>query len=155
MINFEISVNNLQDGKVKGIKIPGTIDEFVHSVEDGATFIEVPISGINNGYVKLKVVGKSEKPKLVLEDNSELDLLEDGSLNVVNKEETKEDKEKKEDKVVTPPVANETHRGVADHLGDTTHTGVATSSETVSPGATSPVTEENTGLVTGTEAGSL
>lgn len=166
MVNFELSVNNLKQ-RIKGIKLPGSLEELRHTVNYGKTTVEVPISGIPNSAVVLEVLGKSETPKLVLENGEEVDLLEDGSVNVVKKEETKEDKEKKEDKVVTPPVAsgtnvagtthtNEVHGDTTtDHLGDTTHTGVATSSETVSPGATSPVTEGHTGLVTGTEASSL
>lgn len=166
MVNFELSVNNLKQ-RIKGIKLPGSLEELRHTVDYGKTTVEVPISGIPNSAVVLEVLGKSETPKLVLENGEEVDLLEDGSVNVVNKEETKEDKEKKEDKVVTPPVASETNvvgtphtnevhgDTTTDHLGDTTHTEVATSSETVSPGATSPVAEGHTGLVTGTEPGSL
>lgn len=166
MVNFELSVNNLKQ-RIKGIKLPGSLEELRHTVDYGKTTVEVPISGIPNSAVVLEVLGKSETPKLVLENGEEVDLLEDGSVNVVNKEETKEDKEKKEDKVVTPPVASETNvvgtphtnevhgDTTTYHLGDTTHTEVATSSETVSPGATSPVAEGHTGLVTGTETGSL
>ena len=166
MVNFELSVHNLKQ-RIKGIKLPGSLEELRHTVDYGKTTVEVPISGIPNSAVVLEVLGKSETPKLVLENGEEVDILEDGSVNVVKKEETKEDKEKKEDKAVTPPVASETNvvgtshtnevhgDTTTDHLGDTTHTEVETSSETVSPGATSPVAEVHTGLVTGTEAGSL
>lgn len=160
MVNFELSVNNLKQ-RIKGIKLPGSLEELRHTVDYGKTTVEVPISGIPNSEVVLEVLGKSETPKLVLENGEEVDLLEDGSLNITKQEETKE--EKKEDKAVTPPVASEPHEVsprtddvTSDHLGsDITHTEVATSSETVSPGATSPVTEGHTGLVTGTEASSL
>ena len=79
MVNFELSVNNLKQ-KIKGIKIPESLDKVRHSVQYGST-IEVPISGVPNSAVVLIVLGKSETPKLVLEDDSEIDLLEDGSVN--------------------------------------------------------------------------
>lgn len=79
MVNFELSVNNLKQ-KIKGIKIPESLDKVRHSVHYGST-IEVPISGVPNSAVVLTVLGKSETPKLVLEDGSEIDLLEDGSIN--------------------------------------------------------------------------
>lgn len=82
MVNFELSTNNL-NSKIKGIKIPGSLDEVRHSVKYGST-IEVPISGVPNSAVVLTVLGKSETPKLVLEDGSEIDLLEDGSVNKWN-----------------------------------------------------------------------
>ena len=160
MVNFELSVNNLKQ-RIKGIKLPGSLEELRHTVNYGKTTVEVPISGIPNSAVVLEVLGKSDTPKLVLENGEEVDLLEDGSVNVVKKEETKEDKvvttpAASETNVVGTPHTNEVHGDTTtDHLGDTTHTGVATSSETVSPGATSPVTEGHTGLVTGTEANSL
>ena len=81
MVNFELSVNNLKE-KIKGIKLPGTLEDLRYSVEYGKTTVEVPISGIPNSAVVLEVLGESEKPKLVLENGEEVDLLEDGSINV-------------------------------------------------------------------------
>ena len=81
MVNFELSVNNLKE-KIKGIKLPGTLEDLRYSVEYGKTTVEVPISGIPNSSVVLEVLGESEKPKLVLENGEEVDLLEDGSINV-------------------------------------------------------------------------
>lgn len=81
MVNFELSVNNLKE-KIKGIKLPGTLEDLRHSVEYGKTTVEIPISGIPNSAVVLEVLGKSDTPKLVLENGSEVDLLEDGSINV-------------------------------------------------------------------------
>ena len=82
MVNFELSVNNLKE-KIKGIKLPGTLEDLRYSVEYGKTTVEVPISGIPNSAVVLEVLGESEKPKLVLENGEEVDLLEDGSINVI------------------------------------------------------------------------
>ena len=81
MVNFELSVNNLKE-KIKGIKLPGTLEDLRYSVEYDKTTVEVPISGIPNSAVVLEVLGKSDKPKLVLENGEEVDLLEDGSINV-------------------------------------------------------------------------
>ena len=87
MVNFELSVNNLKE-KIKGIKLPGTLEDLRYSVEYGKTTVEVPISGIPNSAVVLEVLGESEKPKLVLENGEEVDLLEDGSINVKPAEHT-------------------------------------------------------------------
>ena len=81
MVNFELSVNNLKQ-RIKGIKLPGSLEELRHTVNYGKTTVEVPISGIPNSAVVLEVLGKSETPKLVLETGEEVDLLEDGSVNV-------------------------------------------------------------------------
>ena len=81
MVNFELSVNNLKE-KIKGIKLPGTLEDLRYSVEYDKTTVEIPISGIPNSAVVLEVLGESEKPKLVLENGEEVDLLEDGSINV-------------------------------------------------------------------------
>ena len=87
MVNFELSVNNLKE-KIKGIKLPGTLEDLRYSVEYDKTTVEVPISGIPNSAVVLEVLGESEKPKLVLENGEEVDLLEDGSINVKPAEST-------------------------------------------------------------------
>ena len=81
MVNFELSVNNLKQ-RIKGIKLPGSLEELHHTVNYGKTTVEVPISGITNSAVVLEVLGKSDTPKLVLENGEEVDLLEDGSVNV-------------------------------------------------------------------------
>lgn len=81
MVNFELSVNNLKQ-RIKGIKLPGSLEELRHTVNYGKTTVEVPISGIPNSAVVLEVLGKSDTPKLVLENGEEVDLLEDGSVNV-------------------------------------------------------------------------
>lgn len=81
MVNFELSVNNLKQ-HIKGIKLPGSLEELRHTVNYGKTTVEVPISGIPNSAVVLEVLGKSDTPKLVLETGEEVDLLEDGSVNI-------------------------------------------------------------------------
>lgn len=120
MVNFELSVNNLKQ-RIKGIKLPGSLEELRHTVNYGKTTVEVPISGIPNSAVVLEVLGKSETPKLVLETGEEVDLLEDGSVNVEPVSE-----EHKEDKVT------EEHRESAvstDHEASGEHTVTPTSGE--------------------------
>ena len=80
MHNFEISVNDLKDNKVKGVKIPDTLDKQVYNVQYGNT-IELPISGIPNSSVVLTVLGKAEELTLVMEDGSEVKPSQDGSIN--------------------------------------------------------------------------
>ena len=114
MVNFELSVNNLKE-KIKGIKLPGTLEDLRYSVEYGKTTVEVPISGIPNSAVVLEVLGESEKPKLVLENGEEVDLLEDGSINVKPAESTTD--------TVTPAPAEHTENPVtpapAEHTENT------------------------------------
>lgn len=128
MVNFELSVNNLKQ-RIKGIKLPGSLEELRHTVNYGKTTVEVPISGIPNSEVVLEVLGKSETPKLVLENGEEVDLLEDGSVNVKPSE--------KEDK----------HSETVSHNVESTGTEIARSAEThtESPsGDGHPVTSEET-----------
>ena len=80
MHNFEISVNDLKENKVKGVKIPDTLDKQVYNVQYGNT-IELPISGIPNSSVVLTVLGKAEELTLVMEDGSEVKYSQDGSIN--------------------------------------------------------------------------
>lgn len=96
MVNFELSVNNLKQ-RIKGIKLPGSLEELRHTVNYGKTTVEVPIYGIPNGVVVLEVLGKSDKPKLVLENGEEVDLLEDGSVNVKPVSEEHKESMKSED----------------------------------------------------------
>lgn len=129
MVNFELSVNNLKQ-RIKGIKLPGSLEELHHTVNYGKTTVEVPISGIPNSAVVLEVLGKSDKPKLVLENDEEVDLLEDGSVNVKPvSEEHKEDKvteEHRETAVSTNPEASGEHT-VTPTSGE--YTAVVTSGE--------------------------
>ena len=123
MVNFELSVNNLKE-KIKGIKLPGTLEDLRYSVEYGKTTVEVPISGIPNSAVVLEVLGESEKPKLVLENGEEVDLLEDGSINVKPAETTSD--------TVTPvspapaehtenPVNEDNTEGIKPHTSEGDH----------------------------------
>ena len=111
MVNFELSVNNLKE-KIKGIKLSGTLEDLRYSVEYGKTTVEVPISGIPNSAVVLEVLGESEKPKLVLENGEEVDLLEDGSINVKPAESTTD--------TVTPAPAEHTENPASSANEDNT-----------------------------------
>lgn len=152
MVNFELSVNNLKQ-RIKGIKLPGSLEELRHTVNYGKTTVEVPISGIPNSAIVLEVLGKSDTPKLVLENGEEVDLLEDGSVNVKpvsgeHKESTTSE-DHKSDTRSEDPKASEGHAVTTTSGEDTAvvtsgeHTGsevsgersasdVATSSEVVS-----------------------
>ena len=92
MYNFEISVNDLKENKVKGVKIPDTLDKQVYNVQYGNT-IELPISGIPNSSVVLTVLGKAEELTLVLEDDSEIKPSQDGSINKSVKSEQTDSKD--------------------------------------------------------------
>ena len=129
MVNFELSVNNLKE-KIKGIKLPGTLEDLRYSVEYGKTTVEVPISGIPNSAVVLEVLGESEKPKLVLENGEEVDLLEDGSINVTP---------------VTPAPAETTGTPVTPAPAETTGTPVTPAPAETTGTPVTPAPAETTG----------
>lgn len=55
-----------------GIKIPGTIDELVHTVDYDATTVELQVVGIPNATIKLPVLGKSDSVEFVFKEEKNI-----------------------------------------------------------------------------------
>ena len=141
MHNFEISVNDLKDNKVKGVKIPDTLDKQVYNVQYGNT-IELPISGIPNSSVVLTVLGKAEELTLVMEDGSEVKPSQDGSINKSVKLEQTDPKPAEHTESPSSPAP-------AEHTGSETNVpaGEPSSSEQTDPKASETGSETNDGRV--------
>lgn len=70
MKNYDLTVEELKDKKITGIKLPGSIDDFGFTVKDGNK-IEVPIHGVQNGTVELELLGKADTIEFVAEEKKE------------------------------------------------------------------------------------
>lgn len=67
MTNYDLTVEELKEKKIIGIKLPGSIDDFGFTVKDGNK-IEVPIHGVQNGTVELELLGRSDTIEFVAEE---------------------------------------------------------------------------------------
>lgn len=116
MKNYDLTVEELKEKKITGIKLPGSIDDFGFTVKDGNK-IEVPIHGVQNGTVELELLGRADTIEFVAE-------------------------EKKEDKAETvPPVVPGNNEASTSEKPATTETGApVTNTEATSE---KPATEEH------------
>ena len=67
MTNYDLTVEELKEKKIIGIKLPGSIDDFGFTVKDGNK-IEVPIHGVQNGTVELELLGRADTIEFVAEE---------------------------------------------------------------------------------------
>lgn len=67
MTNYDLTVEELKEKKITGIKLPGSIDDFGFTVKDGNK-IEVPIHGVQNGTVELELLGRADTIEFVAEE---------------------------------------------------------------------------------------
>lgn len=67
MTNYDLTVEELKEKKITGIKLPGSIDDFVFTIKDGNK-IEVPIHGVQNGTVELELLGRADTIEFVAEE---------------------------------------------------------------------------------------
>jgi hypothetical protein len=117
MKNYDLTVEELKEKKIVGIKLPGSIDDFGFTVKDGNK-IEVPIHGVQNGTVELELLGRADTIEFVAE-------------------------EKKEDKAETVPpvvpgnneVSTSERPATTETTGETAHTETATETA-ANPGVT-------------------
>lgn len=70
MTNYDLTVEELKEKKIIGIKLPGSIDDFGFTVKDGNK-IEVPIHGVQNGTVELELLGRADTIEFVAEEKKE------------------------------------------------------------------------------------
>lgn len=70
MKNYDLTVEELKEKKIVGIKLPGSIDDFGFTVKDGNK-IEVPIHGVQNGTVELELLGRADTIEFVAEEKKE------------------------------------------------------------------------------------
>lgn len=70
MTNYDLTVEELKEKKITGIKLPGSIDDFGFTVKDGNK-IEVPIHGVQNGTVELELLGRADTIEFVAEEKKE------------------------------------------------------------------------------------
>ena len=70
MTNYDLTVEELKEKKIVGIKLPGSIDDFGFTVKDGNK-IEVPIHGVQNGTVELELLGRADTIEFVAEEKKE------------------------------------------------------------------------------------
>lgn len=70
MTNYDLTVEDLKEKKITGIKLPGSIDDFGFTVKDGNK-IEVPIHGVQNGTVELELLGRADTIEFVAEEKKE------------------------------------------------------------------------------------
>lgn len=71
MTNYDLTVEELKEKKIIGIKLPGSIDDFGFTVKDGNK-IEVPIHGVQNGTVELELLGRADTIEFVAEEKKEV-----------------------------------------------------------------------------------
>ena len=67
MTNYDLTVEELKEKKITGIKLPGSIDDFGFTIKDGNK-IEVPIHGVQNGTVELELLGRADTIEFVAEE---------------------------------------------------------------------------------------
>ena len=70
MTNYDLTVEELKEKKIIGIKLPGSIDDFGFTVKDGNK-IEVPIHGVQNGTVEVELLGRADTIEFVAEEKKE------------------------------------------------------------------------------------
>lgn len=70
MTNYDLTVEELKEKKITGIKLPGSIDDFGFTIKDGNK-IEVPIHGVQNGTVELELLGRADTIEFVAEEKKE------------------------------------------------------------------------------------
>lgn len=70
MTNYDLTVEELKEKKITGIKLPGSIDDFGFTIKDGNK-IEVPIHGVQNGTVELELLGRADTIEFVAEEKEE------------------------------------------------------------------------------------
>lgn len=70
MKNYDLTVEELKEKKIIGIKLPGSIDDFGFTVKEGNK-IEVPIHGVQNGTVELELLGRADTIEFVAEEKKE------------------------------------------------------------------------------------
>lgn len=67
MTNYDLTVEELKEKKITGIKLPGSIDDFGFTIKDDNK-IEVPIHGVQNGTVELELLGRADTIEFVAEE---------------------------------------------------------------------------------------
>ena len=67
MNNYDLTVEELKEKKITGIKLPGSIDDFGFTIKDGNK-IEVPIHGVQNGTVELELLGRADTIEFVAKE---------------------------------------------------------------------------------------
>ena len=89
MKNYDLTVEELKEKKIIGIKLPGSIDDFGFTVKDGNK-IEVPIHGVQNGTVELELLGRADTIEFVAKEKKEVTVSETESA-VTHTPETESD----------------------------------------------------------------